>query len=65
MPLFLLFIIFVILNRQQWDTWVLNWLLLYLDNAGMVRCSLVRCDVDDGEQFLNVLDVLHHKRFAW
>ncbi len=29
MPLFLLLIIFLTLNRQQWDTWELHWLIFY------------------------------------
>jgi hypothetical protein len=32
MPLFLFFIIFLILTRQQWDTWELHWLIF--DDAG-------------------------------
>ncbi len=48
MLLFLLFIIFVTLNRKQWDTWELYWQIC--DNAG--DAWVMWYTVDEGEQFV-------------
>ncbi len=52
MPLFLLFIIFVTLNIQQWDTWELHWLIF--DDAGGAGMWYI---LDEEEQLVNVCDV--------
>ncbi len=52
MPLFLLFIIYVTLNRQQWDTWELHWLIF--EDAGDAGDVL---RMDEGERLVIVCDV--------
>ncbi len=51
MPLFLLFIIYVTLNRQQWDTWELQWLIF--EDAGDANYEI---RIDKGEQLVIVCD---------